>query len=434
MFAFGETVERLPKDFAADRARIKKGKVFGRKRSLDLTQAVDSLMLPDITTTQLTQNCETTGVSRKEAREGMNGKERKPVHQIAKRGRLRDSTFMIEDNVGSRVEELEGLLVSKLNFQSESTELSQENFSFGCAKKQRKHHSRLSKTDSGFYEDSGDDLVTRSVPGSPNDSDKASNVLNGSVGPVTTPAEKTRKLTLDFKTILNQNKAVVRNTEKLTARANMRCVQSTPSLHADLVAFKSLSTHYKGGAISNCTLQTNEHCVKLREVVLKTRTNAYDDGLKQSDTTLAVLKTRRRLLGRRNSTCPTFPFTQRRNKERVVDFSRASCGDKHRIQFANEERLDNKPCVSCPVDLSASKNEVRNTSGNENPITDLNCAGSTSNLTGKASLEATGSQETADVNAKCQEWLSRWIAFTDHAPQLVMDSLTVPLENFKEST
>ena len=417
---------RLPKDLAADRARIKRGKVLGRRRSLELTQTIDNLVLPNITTTQLTQNCETTGLSCKKAREEMNGKERSPAHQIAKRGRLRDSTFMLEDNGESRVKDLEGLLVSKLNFQSESTDKFRE--TLGCAKKQRKQRSRLSKTDSGFCEDSGDDIVTaHSLPDSPNGSDKASNISNSSA----VALDRTRKITLDFKAILNQDKTVVRNTEKLAARANM-CVQSHQSLHADLVAFKNLSTHHKS-ALSNCCLQTNEHYVKLREVVLKTGRNSYDEGVKQSDTSLAVLKTRRRLLGKRNTTCPPFPFTQRRNKERIVDMSRVTCNCKQRMQFVDVERLESRQCVSCPVDVRASQTgrASRDIPGNDIPATDLDCAVSTSGLPEKALFDASRSQETVDVNVKCQEWLNRWIAFNS-AP--VRDNSIAPLESLIESS
>ena len=353
MFAFGEKVQRLPKDLAGDRARLRKGKVLASKRSLDL-QTTDSLVLPDIKTTQLTQNCETACASWIEAREEMNGKDGKTMNQIAKRGRLRDSSSMLEESAGvSRVEELEGLLVSKLSFQSESPGESPEVSPSGCVKRQRRQRNRLSKTDSGFCEDSGDDVIAHSVPSSPNDSDKASNISNGSVPAV---IEKAPKITLDFKAILKQDKTVVRNTEKLTARANM-CLQTTQSLHADLVAFKSLSTHYKR-SISNCAFKTNEHCVKLREVVLKTKTNPYADGVKQSDTSLTVLKTRRRLLDKQNS-CPPFPFTQRRNKERAVDLSRTTYNCKHRVQFADMEVVDKRQCVSCPVDLSAHHSQVK---------------------------------------------------------------------------
>lgn len=421
----------MPKDFAAERARLKKGKVLGRRRSIDgLTQTIDNLVLPNITTTQLTQNCETAYGSWKQARQGMNGREKKSLHQIAKRGRLRDGTFALEVNGGSRVGELEGLLVSKLNFQSECTEESQAH------KPRKQQHSRLSKTDSGFYEDSGDNLITHSVPSSPNqDSDKASNTTNNSI----TSIEKGRKITLDLKVILNQDKTVVRNTEKLTARANM-CVQSHQSLHADLVAFKSLSTHPHKGTISNCSFQTNRHCVKLREVVLKTRTNIYDDGIKQLDTSLAVLKTRRRLLDKRNSTCPPFPCMERRNKERSTDLSRATCNCKRRVHFSDAKQFDHRQCVSCPVDLRASQtreSQIKSVEGNEyprnepNPEEEVNRAVSSSGLTETALFNAWRLQETVDVNAKCQEWLNRCIAFNS-APYPVMESLTVPLDSLVE--
>ncbi|KAJ7356165.1 hypothetical protein OS493_026548 [Desmophyllum pertusum] len=441
MFAFGETVERTPKDIAAERARLKKGKVLGRRRSIEVLQTKESLVLPNIKTTQLTQNCETSCASWKDSREGMNGQEcRKPVQQIAKRGRLRDSTFMVEENVneGSREAEsdLEGLFISKLNFHNENRDDSPERFSLGCAKKQRKQRSRLSKTDSGFCEDSSDDVVTHFAD-SPNGSDKVSNASNSSASVTASPdhttitsnrasrSEKTRKITVDFKAILNQDKTVVRNTERLNTRASM-CVQSQQSLHADLVAFKSLSTHHKG-TTSSCTLQTNEHCVKLREVVLKTMRNSYDGeaAVKQSDTSLAVLKTRRRLLGKRNSAGPPFPFTERRvNKEPVVDMSRATCNCRNRrVQFLELERPDsNRQCVSCPVDFRASQpsqERIELLDNKNHP--DNGCAVSTSGLTEKALLETSHAQETVDVNVKCQEWLNRWLAFNS-APQNVKNS------------
>ena len=392
MFAFGESVERLPKDLAAERARIKKGKVWGKKRSANL-QTTDSLVLPDITSKQLIQNCETVHTSLKEEREGMNGKDRKAIHQIAKRGRLRDSTC----RASHAVEKLEGsVFVSKLTFQSE-TEITDEY--------ERKQRSRLSKTDSGFFDESGDEIVKHSLPAcTPIYSDKVS---NGSV--LATP-QITRKITLDFKAILNPDKTVVRNTEKLTALANM-CLQSTQSLHDDLVAFRSLSTHHKG-AISNCALQTTEHCVKLREVVLKTKTNLYD-GVKQSDTSLAVLKTRRRPLGKRNSCSP----------QRVVDLSRATFNCKHHVQFADGEHLDKRQCESCPVDLRAPQlSRDRRKSAIDISAGNLDCTVSAqSGLMGKALVDISQSQEIVDVNVKCQEWLNRWIAI-NHAVQTVTNN------------
>lgn len=431
MLAFGETVERTAKDFASERTRIKRGKVLGRRRSIEVLQTKESLVLPNITTTQLTQNCETAGAGWRGAE--MNGQRRKPIQQIAKRGRLKDSTSLLEENGGINGEDLEGMFISKLSFQNEHRDDSPELFSSGCVKKQRKQqqHGRLSKTDSGFCEDSIDDVVTPNFVDSPNESDKASNASNSSTS-ATSPehsasnrvsrSEKTRKITMDFKTILNRDKTVVRNTERLTTRANM-CVQSQQSLHADLVAFKSFSTHK--GTTSNCTFQTNEHCVKLREVILKTRRNSYDGGaIKQSDTSLAVLKTRRRLLGKRNSAGPPFPFTERRvDKERVgrvVDMRRATCNcGQRRVQFTDLERSDsNRHCVSCPVDFVApqpNQDRIYTLPDNEKHP-EVGCAVSTTGLTEKALLETSRSQETVDVNVKCQEWLNRWLA-CNSAPQ-----------------
>ena len=437
MLAFGETVERTPKEFASERTRIKRGKVLGRRRSIEVIQTKESLVLPNITTTQLTQNCEMAGTGCKETREAMNGQTKKPVQQIAKRGRLRDSTFMLEENGGIHGEDLEGMFISKLSFQNESRDNSPEVFSSGCSKKQRKQHTRLSKTDSGFCEDSTDGVVSPNFVDSPNESDKASNTSNSSSSP-TSPdhsasnrvsrREKTRKITVDFKTFLNRDKTVVRNTDRLTTKPSM-CVQSQQSLHVDLVAFKSLSTHK--GTTPNCNFQTNEPCVKLREVVLKTRRNSFDcREVKQSDTSLAVLKTRRRLLGKRNSTGAPFPFTERRVKKElgVVDMRRATCNcEQRRVQFSNLERLDaNRHCVSCPVDFVPPQlNQERITMlDNENRPDLVGDAASTSSLTEQALFEASRSQETVDVNVKCQEWLNRWLAFNS-APQPSESSTTV---------
>ena len=427
MFAFGEKLERIHTDVATERARIKKGKVLGRRQSVSGLAPSETLTLPNITTTQLTQNSLETAACRscKEGIEGMpNGIERKPLNQIAKQGRLRDSTFMLEDNGKSGVDQLEGLFISKLNFNREGTEESAENIlsSSDKTKPRKQQHSRLSKSDSGFCElDSGDDLVpavglSGSTASQPHlqDSDKASNISSNNS--VTAP-EKRRKITLDFKDILNQDKAVIRNTEKLNFRPINMCLQSHQSLHADLVAFKSLSTHHKE-AISNCSLQTNEHCIKLREVVLKTKTNIYDDAVKQSDTSLAVLKTRRRLLSKRNSSCPPFPFVNRRNKERSMDLGRATYNSKHRLNFSDARERSNsyRQCVSCPVELRSSQTiELCQSRGeleltaDTSPAAEMSCSVSTSGLTEKALLDASRSQETANVNAKCQEWLNRLI-------------------------
>lgn len=433
MFAFGETVERTPKDFAAERARIKKGKVLGTRQPIELIQTKESLVLPNITTTQLTQNCKTSW----EEREVMNGQERKNIQQIAKPGRLRDSTYVFEEIGGKCVKDLEGLFISKLNFQSGNVDDSPELFSSSCKKNQRTHQSRLSKTDSGFCEDSTDETATPLFVDSPNESDKASNASNSSrsgTSPDHTTSnrvsrsEKMRRITMDFRTILNRGtKTVVRNTDRLTTRANM-CIQSQQSLHADLVALKSFTTHHNGET-SNCTLQTNEHCVKLREVILKTRRNSFHgEAVKQSDTSLAVLKTKRRLLGKRCSAGPPFSFMEPRvNKERTVDMSRGTCScEQRRVQFSDLETLNlNRQCVSCPVDFVASQQlQDRITPRDSENLADLSCALSASGLTEKALLETSQSQETVDVNVKCQEWLNRWLLF-NNSPQTVESSTAV---------
>ena len=429
MFAFGETVERTPKDFAAERARIKKGKVLGTRQPIKLIQTKESLVLPNITTTQLTQNCKTSW----EEREVMNGQERKNIQQIAKPGRLRDSTYVFEEIGGKCVKDLEGLFISKLNFQSGNVDDSPELFSSSCKRNQRTHQSRLSKTDSGFCEDSTDETATPLFVDSPNESDKASNTSNSSrsgTSPDHTTSnrasrsEKMRRITMDFRTILNRGtKTVVRNTDRLTTRANM-CIQSQQSLHADLVAFKSFTAHHNGET-SNCTLQTNEHCVKLREVILKTRRNSFDaEAVKQSDTSLAVLKTRRRLLGKRCSAGPPFSFVEPRvNKERTVDMSRATCNcEQRRVHFSDLETLNlNRQCVSCPVDFVASQQSQDRITPRDSEVS---CPVSTSGLTEKALLETAQSQETVDVNVKCQEWLNRWLLF-NNSPQTVESSTAV---------
>ena len=55
---------------------------------------------------------------------------------------------------------------------------------------------------------------------------------------------------------------------------------------------------------------------------------------------------------------------------------------------------------------------------------EVSCAVSTSGLTEKALLETTQSQETVDVNVKCQEWLNRWLLF-NNSPQTVESSTAV---------
>ena len=58
----------------------------------------------------------------------MNGQERKTVQQIAKTGRLRDSTSMFEEIGGKCAEDLQGLFISKLNFhETRSSTLVDEN-------------------------------------------------------------------------------------------------------------------------------------------------------------------------------------------------------------------------------------------------------------------------------------------------------------------
>ena len=231
MFAFGEKLERIHTDVATQRARIKKGKVLGRRRSISGLATSETLTLPNITTTQLTQNSLETAAACRSCKEGIermpNGIERKPLNEIAKQGRLRDSTFMLEDNGKTGVDELEGLFISRLNFNRERTEESAENNSSSSDKTKP----RLSKSDSGFCElDSGNDFVRAvglSGPTSPphQDSDKASNISSNNS--VTAP-EKRRKITLDFKDILNQDKAVIRNKEKLNFRPHKHVFAVAP--------------------------------------------------------------------------------------------------------------------------------------------------------------------------------------------------------------
>lgn len=420
MFAFKERVERNTIDFAAERARIKKGKVLTRRYSLpELSQTRESFVLPDITTTQLTQNFAMARARLKNS-EGTNpAHAKKPLQKVAKQGRIRDNTVALEENGGKSMDDLEGLFVSKLNFQDEDRDDSSE-FSqpLDRAKKLRKQRSRLSKTDSGFGEDSSDDIAAYFAD-SPNESDQVSNTSKGSTSLPSpdqsasrvSPRERTLKIKSDFRTILNRKQTIVRNTEKLAARPHM-CVQSQQSLHADLIAFKNFTASHNGESL-NCTLQTNEHYVKLREVILKTKRNSYDggDALKQSDTSLAVLKTRRRLLGKRISTGPPFPFTERRiHKERVIDMTKAVCTcNNHRVHFSDFERMDlNRQCVSCPADFRASQERVKLSDHDTSPH--FGSAVSTCSLTEQALLERSRSRETVDVKEKCQEWLNRWLA------------------------
>ncbi|PFX19711.1 hypothetical protein AWC38_SpisGene15858 [Stylophora pistillata] len=427
MFAFGERVERNTIDFAAERARIKKGKAFTGRYSLPkLSQTRESFILPDITTTQLTQNCEKARSSWKNS-EGMNpGNVKKTLQQVAKQGRLRDNAVVLEENGRKGMEDLEGLFVSKLNFQNndrhDSPEFPQP---LDHAKKLRKQRSRLSKTDSGFGDDLSDDVGAHFAD-SPNESDQPSNTSKESTSfpspdhsaSRVSPRERTRKITSDFKTILNREQTVVRNTDRLTARPHM-CIQSQQSLHADLIAFRNYTAAHNGGS-SNCTLQTNEHREKLREIVLKTNRNSYkgSDAPKQSDTSLAVLKTRRRLLRKRNSTGPPFPFTERRiHKECVVvDMRKAVCTCRsRRLHFSDFDRMDlNRQCVSCPADFRASQETVKLADHKNSPH--FRSAVSTCSLTAQALLERSRSREDVDVKVKCQEWLNRWLASNGKTP------------------
>lgn len=420
MFAFKERVERNTIDFAAERARIKKGKVLTGRYSLpELSQTRESFVLSDITTTQLTQNFAMARARLKNS-EGTNpAHAKKPLQKVAKQGRLRDNTVALEENGGKSMDDLEGLFVSKLNFQDEDRDDSPQ-FSqpLDRAKKLRKQRSRLSKTDSGFGEDSSDDVAAYFAD-SPNESDQVSNTSKGSTSLPSpdqsasrvSPRERTHKIKSDFRNILNRKQTIVRNTEKLAARPRM-CVQSQQSLHADLIAFKNFTASHNGESL-NCTLQTNEHCVKLREVVLKTKRNSYDggDALKQSDTSLAVLKTRRRLLGKRISTGPPFPFTERRiHKERVIDMTKAVCTcNSSRVHFSDFDRMDlNRQCVSCPADLRASQERLKLSDHDTSPH--FGSAVSACSLTEQTLLENSRSRETVDVKEKCQEWLNRWLA------------------------
>lgn len=420
MIEFGRKVRRLPKDLANERARIRKGKVFGGKRSTNL-QTMDHLTLPNIATTQLTQNWDIFGDNWRNLREAKiddKGRTATPHQPITKQGRLMDSTSMLEHSGDNFLENFEGLLVSKLHVRGESTEEPKEFSTSPNSKRQRKQCYPITKSrDSGFFDDSSCNdysAVAHAIPASSaNSVDKA---LCGRE--IATEPKKRPRVGLELKMLLNQNKPVVRNTERFYgARAKM-CLQSTQSLHADLIALKNVSSHNKG-SISDPGLKTKERCLKMREVTLS-KAHSDDDGVKQfADSSLAVFKTRRDLNSGKLKSRPPFPSTERRcrNKERVLDPN--NCDHVVESEDVEQEDRSARKCASCPVDLPSSESKQK--PSNDDLNRNLDCAISTLDLTGKDITDAFQSKEIIGVNVKCQEWLNRWIG-CNQVPQTINDS------------
>ena len=392
MFAFGEKLERKRTDFASERAKLKKGSNLGSQPPMEITlKTKECLVLPNITTTRLMQNCDTNCASSKVAKNALNGqKEGKPLQQIVKRGRLKDRTFTLGESGDYQLEDFGRLFVSKLDLQRERPDQplqdrSIEDLTPWRVGKERKQ--RFCKTDSGFFEDPN--------ALSPNESsDKLSNASNSSV---TSPdhdttalsgcssgnsyscqRKKKRRVTLDFKAILHQDKAVVRNTERLKTPSHM-CLQSPRSLHADLMAFRSFVAN--NAANANFVQSPG---VKLTEMQLTSdlKTCLHDAAVKQ-----AVVKIRHQ----RSFAEPEFSSSEAHGgKDCLLDASSADCN-----KTCHPNLRPGRNCVDFPSFHSPDQKRI--------------CRTSSPGLTETALYEATRAQHAVDVNDKCQKWLNGWL-------------------------
>ena len=419
MFGFGPRVQ-LRKDMVGNRNKIRKGKVFGGKRSRNL-QNIDNVVLPNISSTQLIQNRdnfsknwnEKTGI-------GLTEKEGKNTlrSQIIKQGRLRDSTFTVEHQ-GTTSHSLQcgGLFVSKLCVQGGRSERSQDCGTLVCLRKERKRNSEISKRDSGFSDCSSceDSSVPHLIAASlSNNFNKALNK-----GEIIREPQKTPRIGLGFKMLLNK-KTVIRETEKLRDTPGKMCLQSTQSLHDDLIAFKNGSTRGKSSISVDCALKENDHCVKPLELMTKTKRNSHKAGVSELDTTLTVLKTQRSIKLGKLGSCPPLSLTQRqmrKSRGRAFEASRATRSHEMEVKSIDKEHEDTtaRKCASCPVDLRSLR--IKTKSVNDVSNRHLGCMVPTLRSIDKRLTDSLGSKDIVSVDDKCTEWLYRWMDFNHDAPQ-----------------
>lgn len=417
MFGFGPRVQ-LRRDLVGNRTRIRKGTIFGGKRSRNL-QNIDNVALPNISSPQLIQNRDNFGENWKGVTSiGLIDKEgdntlRRP---IIKQGRLRDSTFTVEHQ-GTTSDSLRfgGLLVSKLCIQGGNSERSQDGATLVCLRKQRKENSEISKRDSGFFDGSSceDSSVPHLIPACLSDNFKALNK-----GEIIKEPQKTPRIGPEFKMLLNK-KTVIRNTEKLRDTPAEMCLQSTQSLHDDLIAFKNGSTHGKSSISVDCTLKANDNCVKPLEFVMKMKGNSHNAGVNELDTSLAVLKTQRSSKLGKLGSCPPLSLTQRqmrRSKGRAFDPSRTTCSHEMKVKSVDEEHVGTtaRKCASCPVDLPSL--QIKTKSVNDVSNRHLHCVVPTMRSREKDLTDSLVSKDVLDVDDKCNEWLNRWMDFNHDAP------------------
>ena len=414
MFGVGPRIQ-VRKDLVGNRTKIRKGKAFGGKRSRNL-QNIDDVVLPNISSTQLIQNRDNfSNNSKEKTGMGLTEKEGKNTlrSQIIKQGRLRDSTFTVEHQ-GTTSDSLQcsGLFVSKLCVQGGRSERSQDCGTLVCLRKERKLNSEISKRDSGFFDYSSceDSSVPHLIAAC-----LSNNFINKALnkGGIIKEPQKTPRIGLEFKMLLNKEKTVIRETEKLKDTPAKMCSQSTQSLHDDLIAFKNGSTRGKSSISVDCALKANDHCVKPLEFVMKTKRNSHKAGVSELDTTLAVLKTQRSIKLGKLGSCPPISLAQRqmrKSKGRAFDASRATCSHEMEVRSIDEERRGTtaRKCASCPVDLLSLR--IKTESVNYVSNRHLGCVVPTLRSTEKEITDSLGSKDVT-VDDKCTEWLNRWMDF-----------------------
>ena len=225
--------------------------------------------------------------------------------------------------------------------------------------------------------------------------------------------QKTPRIGLEFKMLLNKEKTVIRETEKLKDTPAKMCLQSTQSLHDDLIAFKNGTTRGKSSISVDCALKANDHCVKPLEFVMKTKRNSHKAGVSELDTTLAVLKTQRSIKLGKLGSCPPISLAQRqmrKSKGRAFDASRATCSHEMEVRSIDEEHRGTtaRKCASCPVDLLSLR--IKTKSVNYVSNRHLGCVVPTLRSTEKEITDSLGSKDVT-VDEKCTEWLNRWMDF-----------------------
>ena len=408
---------------AADRSKIRKGNSLATRKTVkEMIQQERSLVLPDITTTQLVQQtCDVTN-ARAFVENPLSRTERR---LLLRRGKLRESWTTETDE---SVEKLDGLIGCKLSIDAGQETRSVPERDQKKWKEERKQRSSLSKTatDSGFYDDSQGSVASgdsHSPKSSENHtccsrsslaSDECATALN-------IQRLSGEKFKPELSPVLNETRPIIRRDERLELKAQM-CTQSQQSLRADLMTLKTAASeecYSESIESSNNDIGAGKSSLLLlkdRPRLLFRRCSGNSDVLnhkmqvkvertlqncsrQESGISMALLKNRRKLLSRRSS-----------------DNSGLCANVGRRLQAANTRDHYSHAEVGRVIEPNTGRarrlsGQYREKTDNmEKEVIDESCEISSITLTKESLSEVAGEHEFVDVNAKCQEWLSRWLA------------------------